>query len=105
MFPEADRIELGQRDRAVVFRVKVVPGATRTRVAGEWNGALRVTVAAAPQAGKANEALLDLLGRVLGVRRADVSIVDGHARPLKRVAVRGTTVEAVRARLRDHSGS
>jgi uncharacterized protein len=83
----------------VTFAVKVVPGASRDRIVGEYDGGLKVTVATAPQNGAANRAVLDLLSRHLKLPRNDVEIVRGHSNPRKTVRVRGITVAQLIERL------
>ncbi len=83
----------------VEFAVKVVPGASQTRIVGVLGRALKLTVAAAPERGKANDSVIDLIASTLGVKRGDVSIVSGLSRPLKRVAVAGLDVAGLLARL------
>ncbi len=78
------------------FAVKVVPGASRSAIVGIWGDALRVSVAAPPEAGKANSAVRKLLAEALGVRRGAVLILSGQGRPLKRIAVDGLTVADTR---------
>lgn len=73
------------------FSVKVVPRASRTRVLGLWNEALRVAVAAPPHGGQANAALLKHLAAELKLAPGRMSIVGGHSQPLKRVRVAGLT--------------
>ena len=85
--------------RGAEFTVNVVPGASRTRVVGVLGRALKVAVAAPPEAGKANAAVAALLASVLGVKKGDVTILSGQTQPLKRVAVVGITPENVRAHL------
>lgn len=92
-------VALTRLGRAVELSVKVVPGASRDRVLGTWNGALRVAVCAPPEGGKANQALLRLLAEVLNVRPGAVAIVSGHGRPLKRVRIEPAEAEVVSARL------
>ena len=48
--------------------VKVVPGASRDRVAGMLGDALKVQVSAPPEAGKANKAVLRVLAEFLNVK-------------------------------------
>lgn len=83
----------------VEFTVKVVPGASRTTLAGVLGTALKVSVAAPPEAGKANAAVVKLLADALGVKKSHVSIVSGHTQPLKRVAVAGLSAAAAQQRL------
>lgn len=99
MAAETDGVELRGVSGGVEFAVKVVPGASRTGLVGSWGTALKVAVAAPPEGGKANAAVIKLLAAVLGVRKADIVVVHGHAQPLKRIAVRGITRDHARSRL------
>lgn len=63
------------------------------------NGALRVAVAAAPDGGKANAAILDLLAESLACRRSDLILQTGLASRRKRVLVLGLDPAAVLERL------
>jgi uncharacterized protein (TIGR00251 family) len=99
MASDLSAVEIVATQSGIELTVKVVPGASQTRVAGAWGSALKVAAAAPPEGGKANAAVLKLLADVFGVRRADVSLASGHSRPVKRIVVAGLTVEAARARL------
>jgi len=79
--------------------VKVVPGAARTRIAGVLGDALKVTLAAPAEAGKANRALLAHLADALALRPADLELLAGHSHPRKRVLVRALRAEDLAARL------
>jgi uncharacterized protein (TIGR00251 family) len=76
--------------------VKVVPGAHRDRIVGWLDGALKVAVAAPPEAGKANEAVTRLLGAALGTR---VRLVRGGRSMRKTVEVEGLEEAVVRERV------
>ena len=67
----------------------MVPGASRSGIAGVLGDRLKVRVAAPPEGGKANRALVELLSRWLGVR--DVEIVAGHSTAEKTVRVSGVS--------------
>lgn len=95
----APELAVSESGDAIEFQVKVVPGASRDRVAGLWNGALRVTVSAPPERGRANEAVIALLAKRLGVGRGAITVVSGETQPLKRVRVRGCDAAAARERL------
>jgi uncharacterized protein (TIGR00251 family) len=83
----------------VVVAVYVQPRASRTAIAGVHDGALRLRVAAPPVAGAANHAVVELLSKQLGVRKADVEILSGASGRSKRVLVRGVDVAAARRAL------
>jgi uncharacterized protein len=81
------------------LRLRVTPGASRSEVVGPHGEAWKVRVAAAPENGKANEAVRDLLATALGISRASTEIVSGTTSRDKVVAVRGLTREEAEARL------
>jgi hypothetical protein len=81
------------------LRLRVIPGAGRTGVDGRYGEAWKLRVAAAPERGRANDAVLDLLGDALGVPRASMELVAGHAGRDKVVAINGLSFREAEARL------
>jgi uncharacterized protein (TIGR00251 family) len=76
----------------------VQPGASRTAVAGEHAGCLRLKVAAPPLEGRANEAIRRFLADALDVPRAAVTIEQGDTSRRKRVRVAADCgIDALRA--------
>lgn len=69
--------------------VRVTPKASRSRVLGLVDGALKVAVAAPPEDGKANAELVATLADALGVARRDVVVASGAASRRKLVDVAG----------------
>ena len=86
----------------VLLDVKVVPGASRTRLAGLIGERLKVAVAAPPEKGKANAAVTELLARRCGLRPREVTVESGERSPAKTIRLRSITVERVRAALDLH---
>ena len=82
-------IDYSQKNGRLTFNVRVVPRASRSEVVGAHDGALRVRIAAPPVDGAANEELVKLLARVLGVTRTAVAVTAGQTSKLKKVAVSG----------------
>jgi uncharacterized protein len=85
--------------RAVRLRVRVVPGARRAGVVGRHGDAWKVRVTAAPERGRANEAVASLLAARLGMSSRDVSVVSGATARDKVVELRGVSIEDVEHRL------
>jgi uncharacterized protein len=81
------------------LRVRVIPGSPRAGVVGRHGEAWKLRVTAPPERGKANEATLDLLAGTLGVERADLRLVAGHAAPNKTVEVSGLSSDEAERRL------
>lgn len=100
-----DMIRLKMEGSAVLLPIKAVPGASRTRILGEWQGRLRVAVAAAPQRGKANAELIAFLAKKLGLRKSDLTVIAGETSPLKTIAVEGTTPAAILTALKPPTAS
>ena len=76
--------------------VKVSPKASRNAVTGWMGEVLKISVTAAPERGKANDAVEQLLAEVLGLPRSAVTVVAGHTSKLKRVQIVGLTADALR---------
>lgn len=79
------------------FSVHVQPRSSRSGVDGVHGDALRVRVNAPPVDGAANEAVIEVLAKALGVPRRAVSIVGGHASRAKVVEVHGVDAARVAA--------
>jgi uncharacterized protein YggU (UPF0235/DUF167 family) len=79
--------------------IRVRPGAGRTAVRGEHDGALVVRVAARAVDGRATEAALAAVAEAFGVRRPAVTLVTGATSRTKVVDVDGGTGDALRALL------
>jgi len=89
----------------VELQLKVVPGASRSRVVGLLGNALKIQVAAPAEKGKANAAVIELLARTLRVGLKEIELVRGESQPRKTVRVRGISVDAARAALDARRGS
>ncbi len=67
-----------QREPVSRLPVKVIPKASSTRIVGWLGDALKVAVTAAPEGGRANAAVCELLASSLGVAASGVRCVAGH---------------------------
>ena len=92
-------LNISESQGAVLLPVKIVPGAKRTKFLGEWQGRARIAVAAPPEKGKANEAVLEFLAGLLGVHERRLSVVAGHTNPLKTIRIDGVAANAVASAL------
>jgi uncharacterized protein YggU (UPF0235/DUF167 family) len=83
----------------VRIMLRVSPGSSRTAVIGRYLDGWKVSVAAAPERGKANEEFVRLLADVLALPKSQIAIVTGHSARTKIVEVDGLTLSAVDAAL------
>ena len=82
------------------LRVRVHPGARRERVGRRMaDGAWRLEVTAAPEGGRANEAVVRLLARVLGVGPSGMRVVVGRTSRSKLIEIDERTAEDIESRL------
>lgn len=93
---QASTLQTREEDDAVTFEVRVIPRASRDRLVGVVDGALKVALTAPPVGGAANAALCKLLAKTLGVSKSCVEVVRGARGRTKRVRVRGVDVRALR---------
>jgi uncharacterized protein (TIGR00251 family) len=72
----------------VTLRVKVIPRSKKNEVSGELaDGTLKVHVIAAPEKGRANEQVCEVLAAHYQVPVRSVQIVMGHGSPRKVVRI------------------
>ena len=93
------KLALSETAEGTLIPVKVVPGASRDRLAGPLAGRLKVTVSRPPEKGAANKAVVALLARALGLKRREVALTAGQGRPEKTLLARGLSADEVRSRL------
>jgi uncharacterized protein YggU (UPF0235/DUF167 family) len=93
-----ENLELTPDPRGTRLRLRVRAGARQSRIAGVHAGALKLSVATAPEKGKANRAVLDLLATALALPASSLEIIAGPTSPNKTILVPLDPTD-VRARL------
>jgi uncharacterized protein (TIGR00251 family) len=86
-------------ERSTRLRLRVSPGARRTELVGRYGDGWKVRVAAPPEGGHANDAVLDLLSERLGLPRRALSIVSGRSAREKVVEMSGIDLAETERRL------
>ena len=85
----------------VVLRIKARAGGRLNGITGIQNGRLRVSVTQIPERGKANQAILKLLAKQLGLRGSQLELIGGENASEKRFLVRGITPQEIDRRIED----
>lgn len=83
----------------VVLRVRVHPGARKNEVRGTQAEALKVSLTTAPERGKANKSLIELLSKFLKIRKSHLEILSGETSSQKKLLVRDISPEELREKL------
>ena len=86
-------------ERSTRVRLRVSPGSRRTELVGRHGDRWKVRVAAPPERGRANEAVLELLSERLGLPRRALSIGSGHTARDKVVEMSGIDHDETERRL------
>jgi uncharacterized protein (TIGR00251 family) len=91
MFDDLYDFTAGDNDDngTAVVRLHVQPGAGRTAVVGRHGDAVKVRVAAPPEGGRANDAVVALVAATFDVKLAQVTLVSGQSSRAKRVQIDG----------------
>jgi uncharacterized protein (TIGR00251 family) len=84
-------IDIREHAEGCVLAVRAQAGARKAGIVGEQAGALKVAVHAAPEQGKANKALVEVLSKELGLKKAQIELVHGETSRDKRFLLRGVS--------------
>jgi hypothetical protein len=92
-------IALQPHAEGTILPVRASPGARRNEVRGAHDGMLKVSVTQAPEKGKANKALIEVLAKALAVKKSQIALVSGETASEKKFLVRGVPPEDLAQRL------
>lgn len=81
-------IALESHTDGTILPVRAQPGARRNEIRGEQDGALKVCVTQSPEKGKANKAIVELLAKLLKLKKSQLELIVGETSHQKRFLVR-----------------
>ena len=86
-------IEFQTRPEGVVLPVQARPGAKKNEVRGEQAGALKVFVTQAPEKGKANKVIIEVLAKSLKLKKSQIELISGETSHLKKFLITDATLD------------
>jgi hypothetical protein len=89
-------IAIHESSSGITFAVRVHPRAKKNAITGALGDALKVSLTAPPEKGRANEACIEFFAKLLRVARSSVTIASGQASRNKVICVSGVTAQCVR---------
>ncbi|HUE70655.1 MAG TPA: DUF167 domain-containing protein [Pirellulaceae bacterium] len=98
-------IALADHPQGVVLPVKAQPGARQNGIRGEHDGMLKVSVTQVAEKGKANQSLVEVVAKGLGLARSQVELIGGELAPQKKFLIRGISREELNQRIAEVLGS
>lgn len=75
------------KDISKTLEIRVTPKASSNRIKVEEDGTIRVYVTTAPEDGKANKKVIELLAKEYGIAKSRISIIKGETSRNKTVAI------------------
>ena len=79
--------------------IHVQPGARKTEVVGVYGEAIKIKVAATPERGIANDALIEFIAERLDIPKSAVKLVRGRTGRSKTIAIEGMSEAEARQKL------
>lgn len=89
----ADSLAWDVTSAGIVLPVLAQPGAKRNGVKGVRQGQLIVAVTQAPEKGKANEAIIEVLAEFFQIKRRQITLLSGATNPRKRFVIADAEIE------------
>ena len=81
--------------QTAILKVKVVPGASNTKIMGWLGDALKIRVVAPPEKGKANQAVIKHIAKVLAIGQDQIELSSGQTSPHKTFVLHGITQQGL----------
>jgi uncharacterized protein len=92
-------IPVSDTPQGATFAIKVHPRARKNAISGELGDALKLSLTSPPVDGRANDACIEFISKLLKVARSSVTIAAGQTSRRKVIRVTGLDAEEVRKRL------
>ena len=96
--------DLDETSDGVLLPVQAQPKSRKDQIIGWHAGRLKVQVTQAPEKGKANQALIKLLARSLGLKRRQIQLVSGDTSPQKLFRIEEISADDLLSRIRAAGG-
>lgn len=71
------------------MQVKITPGSSRTKLLGLHGQSLKIAIAAPPEKGKANAALIAFLSEITDLPKQKITLTSGETNPEKTLVLSG----------------
>ncbi|ACF12508.1 protein of unknown function DUF167 [Chloroherpeton thalassium ATCC 35110] len=82
-------ISCSEKNGAVDFSVRLQPRASKNEIVGEYDGALKIRIAAPPVENAANKACIEFLAKTFGIAKSQVEILSGDTSRNKLIRIYG----------------
>lgn len=99
-----NRLNLTEIPDGVRFDVLAKPKASRNAVMGVHDGALKIAITAAPEKGKANKAIINMISKLLKIPKNSIKIVSGETTSRKKIEINGVSPGLINKLVKENDG-
>jgi len=92
-------LDIVTTNSGIILSIRTQPGSSKNRIIGEYGGRLKLAVTAAPEKGRANKAVIELLADTLHISESSIHIISGESSRDKRLMIEGLTPEDIKSLL------
>ena len=96
-------IELEEHEDGLILPVRAQPGARVNELRRPQDGVLKVAVTQAPEKGKANKAIAQLLCKTLQLKKSQITMLTGATSSNKKFLIRDISAAALRKRIEENT--
>lgn len=82
---------LQKTKNGIIIPIKVIPKSQKNEVIGWENDELKIKIAAVPEKGNANDALVSFLAKYLKISKSCITLHSGEKSRHKRICIQGLT--------------
>ncbi len=93
-----------QTKKGIELKIKASPGSRKNEIRGVMDGALKVSVTAVAEKGKANAAIAKLLSKALGIGRSQIELGSGATSSVKKFIVKDIELSVLEKKLNELPG-
>jgi uncharacterized protein (TIGR00251 family) len=101
---EKTMIQISDHVDGCIIQVRAQPRARQNELVGEHAGALKIAVTAAPEQGRANDAIIELLCERLGLKKGFVELHSGAGSRNKKILIRNMAAAQIAGKLSNLMG-
>ncbi|VAX37442.1 hypothetical protein MNBD_PLANCTO02-3420 [hydrothermal vent metagenome] len=92
-------IDIEQIKEGLLLPVRAQPSGKKNAITGVHNRCLKVSVTQIPEKGKANDAFVKVLAKLLKLKKSQISLYRGNTSQQKKFLITGIALEELQMRL------
>ena len=96
-----DLPDIRETDDGLILAVQGQPGSRKNGINGVHNGRLKVAVTQVAEKGKANQQILKLLAKHLGISKSQLTLITGETSSQKSILITGLDRPTLETKLRE----